>query len=51
MSGQDVKLKAFQLTALLIDVEPFFFFPPNFGCFSKYCDRSELLKIVALDML
>lgn len=26
MSGQDVKLKAFQLTALLIDVEPFFFF-------------------------
>lgn len=23
MSGQDVKLKAFQLTALLIDVEPF----------------------------
>lgn len=28
MSGQDVKLKAFQLTALLIDVEPFFFFHP-----------------------
>lgn len=25
MSGQDVKLKAFQLTALLIDVEPFFY--------------------------
>lgn len=54
MSGQDVRLKAFQLTAFLIDAEPSDFFFKLFLVVSAnpiiYCNRGEVLKIVALSI-
>lgn len=55
MSGHDGRLKAFQLAACLIDAEPCDFFFNTILVVSAnpviYCDRSKLLKIVALNEL